>query len=87
MCQDQVTTYNITPVSGVLYNAMCHFRRGRGRVTRGKQGPGSASSQDGDSDYSSYDGEEGEGEGVMVDTAFSDTSSSVSGALPRLLII
>ena len=66
---------------------MCHTRRGRGRVTRGKQGPGSASSQDGDSDYSSYDGEEGEGEGVMVDTAFSDTSSSVSGALPRLLII
>ena len=64
---------------------MCHIRRGRGRVTRGKQGPGSASSQDGDSDYSSYDG--GEGEGVMVDTAFSDTSSSVSGALPRLLII
>ena len=63
---------------------MCHIRRGRGRVTRGKQGPGSASSQDGDSDYSSYDGE---GEGVMVDTAFSDTSSSVSGALPRLLII
>ena len=63
---------------------MCHIRRGRGRVTRGKQGPGSASSQDGDSDYSSYDGEE---EGVMVDTAFSDTSSSVSGALPRLLII
>ena len=55
-------------------------------MTRGKQGPGSASSQDGDSDYSSYDGEE-EGEGVMVDTAFSDTSSSVSGALPRLLII
>ena len=67
---------------------MCHIRRGRGRVTRGKQGPGSASSQDGDSDYSSYDGEEeGEEEGVMVDTAFSDTSSSVSGALPRLLII
>ena len=65
---------------------MCHIRRGRGRVTRGKQGPGSASSQDGDSDYSSYDGEEGE-EGGMVDTAFSDTSSSVSGALPRLLII
>ena len=64
---------------------MCHTRRGRGRVTRGKQGPGSASSQDGDSDYSSYDGEEEEG--VMVDTAFSDTSSSVSGALPRLLII
>ena len=58
-------------------------------MTRGKQGPGSASSQDGDSDYSSYDGEEGEGEreGVMADTAFSDTSSSVSGALPRLLII
>ena len=55
-------------------------------MTRGKQGPGSASSQDGDSDYSSYDGEEGEGEGV-ADTAFSDTSSSVSGALPRLLII
>ena len=59
-------------------------------MTRGKQGPGSASSQDGDSDYSSYDGEEereGEREGVMADTAFSDTSSSVSGALPRLLII
>ena len=56
-------------------------------MTRGKQGPGSASSQDGDSDYSSYDGEEErEGEGV-ADTAFSDTSSSVSGALPRLLII
>ena len=61
------------------------IRRGRGRATRGKQGPGSASSQDGDSDYSSYDGEE-EREGV-ADTAFSDTSSSVSGALPRLLII
>ena len=80
-----MTTYNSSvrcPVQRVL------IRRGRGRATRGKQGPGSASSQDGDSDYSSYDGEEErEGEGVMADTAFSDTSSSVSGALPRLLII
>ena len=53
---------------------MCHTRRGRGRVTRGKQGPGSASSQDGDSDYSSYDGEEEE-ETRMGNTRMSDTSS------------